>query len=207
VALLPAAPAAGSWRWKGKQTNAQGGDLSNAIEIRLDDISQLFETKDPVPFRERDLATDADAYISGHASELPRDQPLELVVHLPSEAANLEGVRSLDKSVSNFFALRAAAVARELGELFRVGRRSLAVGLAVLAACLLAGQVLSALTPRGGVAHFIEEGFIIVGWVALWRPLEIFLYDWWPLAQKRRLYQRLSEAQVAVRFYDKANRL
>jgi hypothetical protein len=67
--------------------------------------------------------------------------------------------------------------------------------------------VLSALTPRGGVAHFIEEGFIIVGWVALWRPLEIFLYDWWPLAQKRRLYQRLSEAQVAVRFYDKANRL
>ena len=179
--------------------------MSNAIEIRLDDISQLFETKDPVPFRERDLATDADAYISGHASELPRDQPFELVVHLPSEAANLEGVRSIDKSISNFFAHRAAAVARELGELFRAGRRSLVVGLAVLAACLIAGQVLSALTPRGGVAHFIEEGFIIVGWVALWRPLEIFLYDWWPVAQKRSLYQRLSEAKIIVKLYNKNN--
>ena len=26
----------------------------------------------------------------------------------------------------------------------------------------------------------IKESLIISGWVALWRPLEIFLYDWWP---------------------------
>jgi hypothetical protein len=38
----------------------------------------------------------------------------------------------------------------------------------------------------------------IIGWVALWRPLEIFLYDWWPLRATQRLYERLSEMSVKV---------
>lgn len=184
----------------------QETDLNNTIEIRLDDISQLFETKDPFPFRERDLAPDADDYISGHADELPRDQPISLVIHLPSESGGLDVVRSLDKSVSNFFEHRAGAVARELSELFRIGRRTLMIGLGVLGLCLVVGQALSSILSNSGVGHFIEEGLIIVGWVALWRPLEIFLYDWWPLAQQRKLYTRLSQARVTVKFYDKIDR-
>lgn len=41
-----------------------------------------------------------------------------------------------------------------------------------------------------------EESLLILGWVANWRPLEIFLYDWWPLAQRRDLYRQLSLAAV-----------
>jgi len=46
----------------------------NAIEIRIDDISQLFHTLDPFPFRERDLDKDAEEFVSW-ARELPADQP------------------------------------------------------------------------------------------------------------------------------------
>ena len=28
---------------------------------------------------------------------------------------------------------------------------------------------------------------MIGGWVALWRPMEIFLYDWWPIRGEVRL--------------------
>jgi hypothetical protein len=44
--------------------------------------------------------------------------------------------------------------------------------------------------------RMIEESFLILGWVANWRPLEIFLYDWWPITRRRDLYQRLSKAIV-----------
>jgi hypothetical protein len=47
----------------------------------------------------------------------------------------------------------------------------------------------------------IEESFLILGWVANWRPLEIFLYDWWPITRRRDLYQRLSKAIVEARPY------
>jgi hypothetical protein len=43
-----------------------------------------------------------------------------------------------------------------------------------------------------------RESLIIVGWVALWRPLEIFLYDWWPIARHRSLYRRLAKADVRL---------
>lgn len=38
----------------------------------------------------------------------------------------------------------------------------------------------------------------IVGWVAVWRPLEIFLYDGWPVAGARQLYQSLRAAEFAL---------
>jgi hypothetical protein len=45
----------------------------------------------------------------------------------------------------------------------------------------------------------LRESLVIGGWVALWRPLEIFLYDWWPLRADRRLFQRLSEAEIEIK--------
>jgi hypothetical protein len=49
--------------------------------------------------------------------------------------------------------------------------------------------------------RMIEESSLILGWVANWRPLEIFLYDWWPITRRRDLYQRLSKAIVEVKPY------
>jgi hypothetical protein len=32
----------------------------------------------------------------------------------------------------------------------------------------------------------------------MWKPLEILLYDWWPILSERRLFDRLSRAQVRI---------
>jgi hypothetical protein len=49
----------------------------------------------------------------------------------------------------------------------------------------------------------LRQSFLILGWVANWRPLEIFLYDWWPLARRRDMYRRLSAATVEIKPYSK----
>ena len=49
-----------------------------------------------------------------------------------------------------------------------------------------------------GVAMFARESLLIGGWVAMWRPLEICLYDWWPLLRRRRVYKSISRAQILV---------
>jgi hypothetical protein len=48
------------------------------------------------------------------------------------------------------------------------------------------------------LGRYFSEGIIIIGWVANWRPLEILLYDWWPITRRRRLYHRLATAHVEV---------
>jgi hypothetical protein len=173
-----------------------------AIQIRVDEVSQLFNTLDPFPFHERDLDDDAEEYIVGWARELPRDQTLRIIVHVPRPEAESDTARRLEESLQRFFAYRADVVGRDLNELFRVGRASLLIGLAVLGLCLAAGHFVTGRFGTGYLGRFVEEGLIIVGWVANWKPLEIFLYDWWPLTRRRNLYRRLAQAKVSVTSFE-----
>lgn len=86
----------------------------------------------------------------------------------------------------------------ELRETFRIGWRSLAVGLSVLTAAIVASQTIHAAAPSP-VNRVFEESLIIFGWVANWKPIETFLYDWWPIVRRRNLFKRLAEATVEVK--------
>jgi hypothetical protein len=55
----------------------------------------------------------------------------------------------------------------------------------------------SALADRRPGA-LLRECVLIGGWVAMWRPLEIFLYDWWPILGERRIHDGLSRMQVRI---------
>ena len=48
------------------------------------------------------------------------------------------------------------------------------------------------------VAVVLSEIILIGGWVALWRPLEIFMYDWWPIRADARLFDRLAAMPVCI---------
>jgi hypothetical protein len=45
----------------------------------------------------------------------------------------------------------------------------------------------------------LDEGLIILAWLALWRPAETVAYEWMPLYRRRRLFQRLAAIRVTVR--------
>ena len=173
----------------------------NVIEIRVDEIAQLFHTLDPFPFREKDLDREAEEYIVGWARELPADRPFRLVVHFPDDQAQADLARDLPEALGKYFAGRAAVIQGDLNELFRIGRRSLAIGVAILIACLLAANLVSGFLADAPSRRIVQESFLILGWVANWRPLEIFLYDWWPIVRRRDLYRRLSTAAVERKPY------
>ena len=94
---------------------------------------------------------------------------------------------------------RAGMLDRNLRDLMRTGRRSLAMGLAVLAACIAIGQLVLEVFAHSTLVRPVAEGLIIFGWVANWRPAEIFLYDIWAARRRIDLYRRLSTADVELR--------
>lgn len=177
----------------------QGDPSTGVIEVRIRELAQLFNSLDPSPFHERDLDDDAEAYIVGWARELPAEAPLSIVVHLPEAEARKAEERGLKRSLANYFGERADMCDRDLRELFRNGRRYLSIGLPVLLVCLTTSQLLRAWLGVGAVARALEESLIILGWVANWKPIETFLYDWWPVKRRRDLYRRLRDAAVEIR--------
>lgn len=178
----------------------QGGEI---IEVRVSDLRRLFNAIDPSPFHDRDLDPAAEEFIVNWAREAPRSAPLALRVTLEREREGETGTGAaadlLRESVHQFFARRAGGSRRRLRELFRRGRISLVIGLGFLAVSSGLANAIDAATRGHGLAAVVREGLLIGGWVAMWRPLEIFLYDWWPIRAEGRLYDRLALMPVGLR--------
>ena len=175
-----------------------------AIEVQVSAPEQLFNSLDPFPFHERDLDKAAEEFIVGWARELPKDAAIQIAVHLPAKQASGWSAARIEEAFHRYFEYRAEIVGRELSELFRVGRRSLQIGLTVLLLSVGASELSIATFGHEGFIAVINEGLIILGWVANWRPLEIFLYAWWPIAGQRRLYRRLAQANVSLVLHKEA---
>lgn len=160
---------------------------------------------DPSALHERDLDPKTAEFIVGWVRETRHTRQLALLVHLdrpgiPSEAA------IMGQAIRGFFSQRALATRRQLRQLLQRGRLSLLIGVAFLALSVGAGGMLESVLAGQRLGAILRESLLIGGWVAMWRPLEIFLYDWWPIRAEARLFDRLSEAPVRIASGEKVSK-
>ncbi len=174
------------------------------IEVHIGELKQLFDAIDPSPFRDRDLDPKAEEFIVGWAKDLPRDASLALVVDLDREAGLSDEAAVLRDAIHEFFKHRAETYRQRLRELFRVGRTSLVIGLVALAGAIAFGDFLAGLMKGNRLGQIARESLTIGGWVSMWRPLEVFLYDWWPIRNEARLSERLSAMPIRIRYANAA---
>ena len=167
------------------------------IELKLRDINQLFHTLDPSPFLERSLDEAAEAFIVSWARDLPHQADFELLVHLPDPRPDGDLQAQVESAVQTHFRYLAEGKRREFRQLMARGRTSLLIGLTFLGLCMVVGNALASV---GDSALFLfgRESLLIGGWVAMWRPIEIFLYDWWGVRRQERDYQRLGCMPVRI---------
>lgn len=166
------------------------------IELELRTMSQLFNSMDPSPLENKDLNDDVEEFIVSSSEEYRPDQTLTLRIYLEDWPGE-DPADIVRNSIHNYFAYRANLNHLAFRRLMRRGRSSLLIGLFFLAACLVTSKFLLG-DIRGTWAGILRESLTIAGWVAMWRPMEIYLYDWWPLRRKSRLYEKLSEIPVQI---------
>jgi hypothetical protein len=167
------------------------------IELRVRELAQLFNSMDPTPFHHKDLDLDAEEFIESWALEFPPASRFEIIVHLERLPAEGNPTALVAEAVHNYFDYKTELARRELNHLLQQGRISLMIGLTFLALCLLAAEALEQFTT-GTFPLIVRESLTIGGWVAMWRPMQIFLYDWWPVRRRRRTYRSLARAHVRV---------
>ena len=167
------------------------------LDLRLREVAQLFNSLDPAPFLDRDLAREAEEYIESWAMEHPPGSRFHIHVHLQVMPPEPDPAALIGEAIHRYFAYKAELARRELRRLLGYGRQSLVIGLAFLGACLLAASAVDQYAS-GTALRFGRESLTIIGWVAMWRPIQIFLYDWWPIRRRRKVYLSLGRAHVHV---------
>ena len=168
------------------------------VKVHVELIDQLFNSIDPSPFHTRDMDPAADAFIVNSAKALPRHALLALTILLDRPPADPAKLRQVGPAIQAHFTVQADAARWQLKELLRRGRISLLIGLTFLSLFIGLGEISNHWLSSTSMAQVLHQSVLIGGWVAMWRPMEIFLYDWWPLAAQIRLLKRLAAMQVHI---------
>lgn len=166
------------------------------IEMRIATLAQLFNSMDPTPFHHRDLDTAAEKFLESWALEFPQGSHFRIIVHIEDMPQD-DPAALVATAIHNHFDYKSVLAKRTLHMLLWEGRTSLLIGLGFLGLCLFGADFLSAFSDN----HFLKilkESLLIGGWVAMWRPLQIFLYEWWPIVRRRTIYSHLGRAIVQV---------
>ena len=169
---------------------------ASIIKVRLQDLNRLFDLMDPAPLYKQDLHPNVAEHIVESAREFPARARLALVLHVDQAAPQAPTDQAVSDATRAYFAHRSTQAQRKLRLHLRRGVISLIIGLAFLATTLTTSQLLG----TGSFATTLRHSLEIGGWVALWRPLEMFLYDWWPILGDKLFYRRLARMPVQIKY-------
>lgn len=172
-------------------------DGKHTVELKLRTPHQLFDERDPSPFRERDLDDDAARYIHESFSDL-KDQAegkLSLVFETMGEFHDRPNV--IVEAIHAFYRFELDSKRRQLRKVFRQGVVSLFIGVTFLFMCTTVGKMLA--SGENPLVLLLREGLAVMGWVAMWKPLSVFLYEWWPITDEMNLLGELADVEVEIR--------
>ena len=166
------------------------------IELRIVQLSELFNSMDPTPFHHRDLDPNAEDFLQSWALAFPPNSHFRIVVHI-EKMPQQDPAPLVAEAIHNHFEDKSVLAKRTLRLLMQEGRTSLLIGVGFLALCLFAADLLSVFAHTTFL-RLLKESLLIGGWVAMWRPLQIFLYGWWPIVRKGKIYRNLGRASVHI---------
>ena len=145
-----------------------------------------------------DLRPEVEDYVVSAVAEIDKPARTKIVIHISASQIMPDETARVTDGLHNFSAYRAWAAHRNLRKLLRMGAVTFAIGIGFLFLCLSLREFIPT-GPGDPVLSTISEGWVVVGWVAMWRPLEICLYDWWPIWREQKFMTTMSAIAVECR--------
>lgn len=166
------------------------------INLSLRAADQIFDLRDPVPFREKDLDDDFARYLLVAIEEEPESKHVKLCLNTPAGTLEHFSAADIEQAIRDYFLFEAQSLTGDIKGLLSEGRWALLFGFSFLFVCQLIVNLMR--HSEGVFIGSLKEGFQILGWVALWQPTNLLLYQWWPILRKRRLVSTLARMTVVT---------
>ena len=168
------------------------------IEVRVKSPPQLFDARDPAPFRDRDLDDDFVEYIVSTVREFSHKAPVKILIHIAEGPPKDLPFESIREAIKSYWEYQTELFERDLKNFLKRAQLFIVIGLVVLGACISIAHGISVSDPPGFLS-ILKEGIVIFGWVSMWKPIELLLFDWYPLFEKVRLYRKLMRTEIEIK--------
>lgn len=169
------------------------------IEVRIKSPLQLFDVRDPAPFRDRDLDDDFVEYVVSSAQELSQSTALKVVIYIEEKESNDLTKAAIHEAIHSYLTYQIELQRSGLKRFIKRAQFFFLIGILILGVCLFTAQKIGA-PPTAGILGILREGLVIFGWVSIWKPIELILFDWYPLFENLQLYKKLVMTEFDIRF-------
>lgn len=170
------------------------------IELKVSSLEDMFDEHDPSPYMIRDLDSSITEYIMSCVLEINPEFVGKIRVYT-EDFFDLDKQDVFAKSIKDYFELKAHMEKVQLQQVFKRGLFSLAIGLTFLISATMASFYIQSKSPEFKLA-FLKEGLHLLGWVSMWKPINLFLYDWFEPYQDLKSYKALSKVDIEIVFSD-----
>lgn len=168
------------------------------IDVSVDNLDSIFSLLDPAPFRERDLDARAVQHIIQWAEDAKDDDIIELNLYIKGQQPSESNISDVQEAVDNYFEYEAHLIERQLKRNSNRMLRWLGIGMTLMLTLLTLKFYGNKYFPDTFFSDVICEGFVIMGWVSLWLPIERLVYEGLLVKEELNLYRQLSVMKVRV---------
>ena len=167
------------------------------MTLRLDNLEQFFTVPEPDPFDPQARFETGLETILGELKSAALVRKVRTSIMLPPDQISLENESKLREALARYCRHHIYQIRQDLISLRWQGIKALQYGVVFLGLCLVLSTVFaSAEVLPEWLRRFGGEGFLIAGWVSLWHPIEILLYEWWPLSRQIRIYESILNMEI-----------
>ncbi|WP_336627547.1 MULTISPECIES: hypothetical protein [unclassified Microbacterium] len=172
-------------------------DSGTVVSLVLEDLDELFTPRPVDPLHGRFDDRTGFEYLVETVDGSADGLRIDITVTGSTDERRSE--RQIADALGGFAIAHSERLESEKARIRRLGFRELLFGLIFLAACLLGGSAVAVLDigPHW-VRTFLGEGLVIVGWIALWHPVDMLFFEHLPLAREQRVLARLAAASVRL---------
>lgn len=169
----------------------------DSVDVAVQEIADLFVPPTPDPLNGR--------FETKSGVERMRDvvHPTGPVLRIEVRVASREGASvdadQVQAALRGYCLEEIEQLDVERTKVRRLGMKELRFGLALLAVCFALSATVSAVgvTPEW-FRQFLAEGLVIIGWIALWHPVDMLFFDRLPIARDQRILRRIHDGDVVV---------
>lgn len=173
--------------------------VDNQLTVRVRALDDLFVAGEPKPFDEEPNYWPALEHIYRTIKPKRLGRPTRLTVIVPAAEGKQGLAAQTSAAIRRWSELRIEEARSEIAFHRKEGVAKLLLGMLFLAICLGLQQAAEEATFLPDFLQvFLAAGFEILGWVVLWTPIAIFLYDWWPHRQDIGVYEHIANMDVEV---------
>lgn len=128
----------------------------------------------------------------------PKYESMEIHASLPLSEITPDIADRMSTAVSRWCRARLIDVDEEIHASRWRGRRALLFAFLALFFFTGLSKILDKYGDESVILEILSEGFNIAGWVALWVPIEILMFNVWQHRLDRKAYVLLSKAEILV---------